>query len=511
MDDRTGAWTKRFSRIVDQRDYRLPPTWVPRSRRRAGQSEIGPNVHVSGRERALAGRIVSLLAEAREKVVLSSFLLADRKVEDAILDAAGRKVRVYVLLASEARLDIEDSDGEFEQSMRDQHEEMLTRLGGHALFRSAPHFHAKIVLADPGGDDGAGLLLTANLTKEALERNEELAVELTRDEVGAAFELLRWAFWENAEHELVDPMDRFRPVKPLGSVGHPEPSLRVPATTSESRELLAEATRLVEAASGELVVSSFGWDKDHEIVEFLCVRAREGLDVTALARVRESQMPALLALAKSGGCVLGFKWLHAKALCADGDKALVMSANLQPDGLDRGFELGVSVDGERAEEIHGRLAGWSGTARWELLASPTLGDISGEARVWRGNRLDDMAVEDERRIDLGAVTAESADRLDDAAAPDIPPADGLPEPAHRVVYEWSVRAPILDAKAKPITKPPEGESGKPVAYDPPVFKGPNGRLVVAVVSEREIPKAREVAASAGAAAIVVRTQTARQP
>ena len=171
----------------------------------------------------------------------------------------------------------------------------------------------------------------------------------------------------------------------------------------------------------------------------------------------------------------------------------------------------MSIDGDRAGEVHGRLAEWLETARWELLASPTLGDVSGDALVWRGNRLDEMAVEAERRIDLGAVTAESADRLDDAAAPDIPPADGLREPAHRVVYEWSVRAPILDAKAKPVTKPPEGESGKPVAYDPPVFKGPDGRLVVAVDSEREIPKAREVAASAGAAAIVVRKQTARQP
>ena len=65
--------------------------------------------------------------------------------------------------------------------MYEQHQDMLNRLGGFALFRSAPHFHAKFVLSDPGKRDGAGLLLTANLTKEALERNQELAVELTHE------------------------------------------------------------------------------------------------------------------------------------------------------------------------------------------------------------------------------------------------------------------------------------------------------------------------------------------
>ena len=497
------AWTRQRSRVVDQRDYRLPPIWAPRSTPRAAQSESGRAVHTSGRNRELANRIVQMLAEAREKVVLSSFLLADRDIENAILAAAQRKVRVYVLLASEARLDIKDNDGEFEEAMRGQHREMLLRLGGHALFRSASHFHAKFVLVDPGDGRGFGLLLTANLTREALQRNEELGVELTPEEVEETFAHARWAFWEYAEHEFIDPKDRFRSVKPLGSVEHPGPSSRVPTTTSESRELLAEATRLVEAASGELVAASFGWDKDHEIVEFLRVRAREGLGVTALARIRTSQMPALLALAESGVRVFGFKWLHAKALCADGDKALVMSANLQSDGLDRGFEVGVRLDGDRASEVRGRLDEWSKAARYELLTSSRLGDILGEARVWHENRLDEITVEAERRVDLGSVTAESADRLDDAE-PSLPPPTGKLPDAHEIVYEWRAQAPVLARNAKPVLQPPARQSGKPAAYAPPVFDEPGGRRVVAVDSELQIPEARQIAASAKAAAIVVK-------
>ena len=123
----------------------------------------------------MATAIVTLLADAQEKVVLSSFLLADKGVEDAIFEAAKRGVRVYILIASEARLGREDGEGEFDKRVLAQHKAMLERLGGYALFRSASHFHAKVVIADPDTRP-AGILLTANLTREALERNEELAV-----------------------------------------------------------------------------------------------------------------------------------------------------------------------------------------------------------------------------------------------------------------------------------------------------------------------------------------------
>lgn len=64
MNNRADTRPKRFSRVDDQRHYRMPPTWVPRQTHRGGQSELGRAVHVSGRNRELANRIVSLLNEA---------------------------------------------------------------------------------------------------------------------------------------------------------------------------------------------------------------------------------------------------------------------------------------------------------------------------------------------------------------------------------------------------------------------------------------------------------------
>ena len=504
MTSDNNNWIRHCTEVVDQREYRLPPTWVSLPRKPNTQTESGQYIHISGRNRELSNRIVSLMANARQMIVLSSFLLADKAIEQAILEAAKRKVRVYILLASEARLDIDHADDEFENEMYEQHQDMLNRLGGFALFRSAPHFHAKFVLSDPGSEDGAGLLLTANLTKEALERNQELAVELKREEVDEAFVLARWAFWENAEHELIDPNDNFRSIKPLGLIQHPKPEKNILATTSEFVQLRRESIRLIELAQKEILVASFGWSEDHEIVEYLCIRASEGLPVTVLARIRESQMPALLALANSGAHVLGFKWLHAKAVCVDSDTALVMSANLQSDGLDRGFELGVTMSDDRVQEVRNRLFGWSNTAHWGLLANPAIGDISGDARVWRDNQFEDISVKAKFHINLNPVIAESADNLDEVASPNIPPVSDLPVPAHDVVYEWQVQAPVLATNSKQVFRSSDDKKENNGAFTPPVFDEPGGRRVVAIDSTNDIGLAHQVAKNTGAKSLVLR-------
>ena len=551
------AWTKQHTRVIDQRSRLLPPAWVSREGARDGETEQGANpvaaapagaslertrnqtreqglaVHISGPRRTVAKRIVTLLATTERMAVVSSFLLADRQVEDAILEATERGVRVYVLLASEARLDREPGDGEFEQRVLAEHNELLKRLGGHVLIRSAPHFHAKLVLVDPHARS-AGLLLTANLTREALERNEELAVELTPSEVEEAVALVRWALWENAEHELVEPPN-FRAVKPLGCIDHPAPAPHVLTTTASATQLREEALDLVDSASRELIVTSFGWEAGHPVIERLCARARAGVSLTVLARVRPRAMPALVALAEAGARVLGFRWLHAKALWADSGRALVMSANLEKHGLDGGFELGVRLDGERAEELRARLERWCDQAAWELRPAPALGEVVGDIRIWHEGGWVELDVKPRRSVDLGIFTAASADELIAPEEPELPRTGEIPPPihaAHEIECRWLVQPPRLHPKAKEILRsdtplqraidagvirvaesrkaeaspPSAGKRAKPTPYEPPVFKEPDGRRVVAVQSTEEIPGAHRIMKEIGGAALVVRTE-----
>ena len=513
MTDAKNPWLREHSRTVDQRDCPMPPTWVadeasaPVRRRQATEF-----LWTSGSDRQMANRAVDLLRQAQKKAVVCSFLIADQQVEDAMLEAAGRGVRVYVMLSSEARLAREPGDGEFERKVHEGHKAMLQRLGGRVLFRSASNFHAKCIVADPE-DAPAGMLLTANLTSEALERNNELAVELSGDEVRQAAELMRWAMWEAADHEMQDDRS-FRAVKPLGCVPHPGNGGGVLATTPQKHalagdheggpdapctQLLDEAFDVIGSAGKDLIVASFGWDADHDLTKYLVERARSALNVTVLARMRPKSMPALVMLAEAGAQVLGFRWLHAKALWTDAGRGLVMSANLEPDGLDDGFELGVPLEGKRVEELRTCLAHWVRQARWKLLPKPTLGELSGNVRVWRDKTFTELVIEDRREVDLGVVDAQSADGLD--VAPSLPAVDAMGQPAHEIEYRWQVQAPELSHKAKQVYK--QGTKGRKSPYDPPVYKEPGGKRVVAVRSPDQLHDARGVAEDAGAGAIVV--------
>jgi cardiolipin synthase len=506
MTTNNTPWKKAFVEVVDQRHEKLPSAWLATNKTSAPRTERGHEVHESGRERVAASAVVALLQQAAEKVVVSSFLLADKGIEDALLATAKRGVRVYVLLASEARLGKEDSEGEFDKKVLELHKQMLIRLGGHVLFRSAPHFHAKVVVVDPETSP-AGILLTANLTSEALERNEELAIVLTRQEVVEATAYTKWAMWESAEHELVDPEDRFKAVKPLGKVTHPGPTSALVATTTKATTVRDEALRLINGAQSRIVVSSFGWDADHEVVRRLAARAREGVDVTILARVRHSSMAALLTLAEAGAKIFGFKWLHAKAIWTDSEQAMVMSANMQADGLDHGFELGVRLTGGRAAELLVRLTRWVEGAEWRLAASPSLGDATGKVMLWQHGQLVDGEVRPSVDVDLGTVTATSAHDLV-AQRPAVPNAGTLPRLAHELRCTWTVVPPLLAAKAKEVRRPVDGEE-KPVSYTPPVFREPGDRLVVAVRSHDELASARALMSELSAAAIVLAEGPAR--
>lgn len=494
------AWTRILSETVDHRGLTLPPTWtsadVPATRRLGH----GGDIVESGPQRAIAALVRDILNNAMDKVVVSTFLLADPEIETAILRTAQRGVRVYVLLASETRLGREGPDGEFDRRALEDHKAMLLRLAGNALFRSAPHFHAKFVLADPGNKP-RGVLLTANLTKEALERNDELAVVLAPAEVLELESLARWAMWETAEHEMVDPTDRFRSVQPLGKVDHPRPLSSILTTTSSTTTLRKALLELVDKAKAEILVSSFGWDVDHALVQRLCARAREGVAVTVLARIRPAAMPALVALAEAGARVRGFQWLHGKALWVDTGAGIVMSANLQGHGLDNGFEVGVRLDGDRARALKDRLQAWCESARFTLAASPRLGDVAGRVTLWRDGRLVPCEVVSTVDVDAGSVTAASAH---DLQAPHPPLAhDGTAETlAHLQRIRWTVKAPVLAAKASEVTRPPSGKE-PPSPYAPPVYREPSGRLVVVAHSPSVLPQARAVMTEVGAASIVV--------
>lgn len=495
MNDNSFSYTE--TTTVDHTRDLLGTAWIPNPPGTADVAEtVSSEVFTTGRQRHAASHIARCIDEATETVVVATFLFADKTLEAALLRAAARGVRVYALMAASTRLDREPrDDAEFDLRVRDEHKEMLRRVAGHVLVRSAEDFHAKFVLVDPTGPRPRGWLLTANLTSEALERNEELVVELTRDEVGRAFAWARHAFWARATHELLDAQ-RLAACTPLVDAAAPASDRALVVTCGATCDVREAALAVIRGARQRLVVASFGWQLDHPVVQALLARVREGLSLTVLARVRPSAMPALQALREAGATVRGFKWLHAKAIWGDQGEALVASANLERHGLDQGFEVGVRLAGARAEAVGRALDTWATVAAQRLDIGVTVGTVVGEVQCWRDGVLQQVRVEADRALTLRPVTAPCATLLWKQVRPTIEsPSNGLR--AHRTTLQRTIQAPVLPPKSVPLTP-----TDAPMTY--PIYREPSGRVVAVVERPDEAAQALSLLKAHGVEAVVRR-------
>lgn len=449
------TYTKQLNKIIDLSDTKLPPIWtIKKHKKPTLTSEVQNDFFVSGPQRALANYIIELINAAQNSVVLSSFLFADIELENAVYNATLRGVRVYIMLACETRLEGDTPDDDFGKMCLEQHLKMLKRLGGKVLFRTASHFHSKVVLVDSLGTDNTmkaqGVLLTANLTTEALERNEELGVILSNQEVIEITRLLKWAMFEYAEHELLDTKD-FSAVKPLNSVEFPNDLKSIINTSSMSNSLREKALSIINNAQSELIVSSFGWQEDHEVVNAIVDKAKQGVRVIILARIRPSSMDTLINLASAGAQVYGYRWLHAKAIWNDRKEGMVMSANLQKHGLDEGFEIGLSLHQERAQQLKICLESlYINTTKVlkELKVNSLLSEHLGDVEYWENNKLSKININKKKSNSLGEVIAECVTDLSKKAV--IPQINWKSNPVHALEYVWSVIPPILPNNAKEI-------------------------------------------------------------
>jgi cardiolipin synthase len=444
--------------------------------------------------------VTEIIEGAREVVLISSFLFADAATERALLEVAKRGVRVYLLVATEARLDKEiRTDDSFGQKTVEEHKRLLDRLAGWVYVRSAEHFHAKFVVADPKSQP-RGVLLTANLTREALMRNHELGVRLGPDEARALAALFIWAFWESAQRELL-AAGSLPPVTAAKRISLPPPAANIVATAGTRQDLRVAVLETIRSAQRTLVVATFGID-DREVVEALAERARRGVAVTLLVRhPRASMFETLRELVHADVNVLGVsEHLHAKAILADDKRGLVMTANLQEHGLDNGFEVGVLLAGDDAAALGRMLASWQKGAASLLRASARLGEIRGPVQVMNGKGYRELSIEPEGHVDDGVTKIDCCTRVSSAPRP----ASARTEPGrlfHHIEHTWSIALPVLAKGGRAVPAPKEEDGPAPPF---PIHEEPGGRRVFAIGSLGEVAAAQPAMAAFGVEAIVLR-------
>ncbi len=488
-------FTKTETKIVNQSNTKLPPVLLPVLPKQVSEPQ---SINSSLFCDELQSRVVELIDNAEHSVILSTFLFADENVESAVLKAAKRKVRVYILLACETRLGGDVPDDDFGKKCLVQHKEMLNKLSGHVHFASAPHFHAKAVVIDAlhETDNAKGLLLTANLTEEALKRNEELGVLLSRYQIDEVVKVFRWAIFESAQHHMTS-RGEFSAYKSPGNVGYPRELTEILVTSTEDAQIREHALALINEADKELIISSFGWQEDHQLVKAICERAKSGVKVTVLSRQRPAAMPALLAMKRAGASVMCFKWLHAKAIVVDGMHGMVMSANFQTHGMDQGFELGVKLTGTQVKELMNCLDVFLTSYHNELNIGMSLGMISGGFEVWENNAFKGYSVSEVDVIELSPIKADCLSDMD--KQPKIPNANWRENTSHKIEYKWRIEPPVTTntrpeyfrpspAKEK-LSKKQTTDSPKK-SYVPKVVRLTKKQLAITVRQETELALAK---------------------
>ena len=125
-------------KIIDFRAEPLGAGWLRRCPTAPETTEQpGAEVFRTGPEGLFRNALVQSLNDAAEVALVCSFLLADKPLAKAILDAAQRGVRVYVLTAAEDKVSktLADDD-QFEQRMVEEHKQLLAQLAGKVMLRS---------------------------------------------------------------------------------------------------------------------------------------------------------------------------------------------------------------------------------------------------------------------------------------------------------------------------------------------------------------------------------------
>jgi phosphatidylserine/phosphatidylglycerophosphate/cardiolipin synthase-like enzyme len=299
-------------------------------------------------------------------VLFASFLFSDEAIVRALC-AASERLRggVYVVTALNKHMqaDLSEPDAEEEHSIdkrrqREQRHEGLLRQMARAgvWLRSSGDAHAKLCVVD----DEVCAVTSANATREAYEINPELALIVRNPGVACDLGRLFARVWLHRSTFDSEPgadlnVKSNAPAKapdwtPLSTTG----DVRVIATLgADERSLLKATLGIIERAERELYIATYSLVavEEHPVGIALRKAARRGVHIRLVLQPnnqREDQRRACAWLVRGAPdrvLVRGLERTHAKAIVADGARALVWTGNLDGrHGYESGFEVGIASE-----------------------------------------------------------------------------------------------------------------------------------------------------------------------
>lgn len=322
----------------------------------------------------LTDRILSLIQDAELYIKTGNFLFQDVRVVEALIEAMGRGVAVFIL-SNTTQQENDSRPGRVEGHVDLQLPNLkeLTRKGAHC--RALDDLHAKFLIVD--GQDG--LLMSANFSPNSIEGNIETGVLLKEDEV-ADLEFVFDNLYMNADVQRIFGTDSktaiLRSKKPLPSETfsreHIKSNLRLTIVGQERKgrqsnlancnvmTLYQEILNIISRAKERIDIVTWHFsaiDNLPELVQELRSAIARGVKV----RLYSNHVQDNTSLPESLKCIASLKQFgcehvgdgqnHSKAVITEGE-GIILTANIDGNhGLKGGFEVGCVLKGERLEEM----------------------------------------------------------------------------------------------------------------------------------------------------------------
>ncbi|MHB8568302.1 MAG: hypothetical protein ACYC7D_07455 [Nitrososphaerales archaeon] len=207
-------------------------------------------------------------------------------------------------------------------------------------------------------------------------------------------------------------------------------------------------------------------------------------------------MEALISLAKAGAKIRAHRFLRGKSVVVDtveGTKGIVMTANFEQQGLDKGFESGVLLEGKVAEDLRNLLENWRESAPYELALDRKRNQIQGRMMLWQGDKLTEVSIQKTYRQELGGPQANSFDEMGSLEPKSFPKPSMVPCNIMYLEYHytWKILPPAL----------PRDATQSKTEGDFPVYSRGNERYVL-IKEKRDLQKAQDFANRIGAKVVV---------
>ena len=430
--------------------------------KKAMQEFYDPEIWFTGKERAFETHIAKCIMEAKDSIVICSFLLEKTKITEAILKVVENSVRVYIITASENQLDkIYDLENELADERVVEHKNLLKILRKKCLIRTAPHFHAKYVLIDPKQKARVGFISSANFTKHAFSNNVEIGLQLNKDQIIDLFNLFSYIFWHESKHEYLVEQTLRSVKKP------PENFINIPRLNhiiSPGMNIDFKRTLLdyIKSSKGDIYLSTYSIDSKNSVFELLLEELKMGRRVKIYVRPRKNDLETLNILQLAGAEIEGHPYLHFKCLLVDNTinkRGLIFTGNITEESFEKSHDVGVFLNSKQYDTLLTILKQWGNLIPGVFIAKESVNKLP-IGRYWKWNQnKNDFFIKSSEIKELKDYIGNHIDTYDDFKPEMIIPKE-FEETVKEVIIRWKNTPPRLPSKSKQVKKLPEELSKK---------------------------------------------------